>query len=118
MSTVVIGLGGIVATVLVIALMLVTRIKVAGPNEAFIVTGRKGRAVTNPTTGEITTDLSGQKVVMGASVFVIPFVQRLAVLDLTSRQIPVSVPAAISSNGIKCGLEAVAVVKVGGSEDL
>jgi flotillin len=118
MSALLIAVGGIVVTIVLVALLLVSRIKVAGPHQAFVVTGRKGRAVTNPTTGDVTTDLSGQKVVMGASVFVIPFVQRLAVLDLTSRQIPVSVPAAISSNGIKCTLEAVAVVKVGGSEDL
>jgi flotillin len=111
----VIGLAA--AVVLVVALVL-SRIKVAGPNQAFIITGRKGQAVTNPQTGEVTTDLSGQKVVMGASVFVVPFVQRLAVLDLTSRQIPVTVPAAISRNGIGCSLEGVAVVKVGGAEDL
>ena len=118
MTPILIAVGGILVTLVLLALVFVSRIEVAGPNQAFIVTGRKGRAVKNPTTGEVTTDLSGQKVVMGASVFVIPFVQKLAVLDLTSRQIPVSVPAAFSSNGIKCALEAVAVVKVGGSEDL
>ena len=29
------------------ALLIASRFKVAGPNEAFIVTGRKGKAVTN-----------------------------------------------------------------------
>ncbi|MPY91696.1 MAG: flotillin family protein [Acidimicrobiia bacterium] len=109
---------GLIAAVVLVAGLVVSRIKVAGPNQAFIITGRKGQAVTNPQTGEVTTDLSGQKVIMGASVFVVPFVQRLAVLDLTSRQIPVTVPAAISRNGIGCSLEGVAVVKVGGAEDL
>lgn len=55
---------------------------------------------------------------MGASVFVVPFVQKLGVMGLTSRQIGVSVPAAVSANGIRCTLEGVAVVKVGGTEDL
>ncbi len=118
MSPLLIALVGLVATLVLAVGLVLSRIKVAGPNQAFIITGRKGQAVTNPQTGEITTDLSGQKVVMGASVFVVPFVQRLAVLDLTSRQIPVTVPAAISRNGIRCSLEGVAVVKVGGSEDL
>ncbi|HEU5149012.1 MAG TPA: SPFH domain-containing protein [Iamia sp.] len=112
-----IAIAGLVVLVLLLVLLVLTRIKVAGPNEAFIVTGRKGREVTNPETGRLTHDLSGQKVVMGASIFVLPVVQRLAVLDLTSRQLAVSVPAAIAKNGIRCSLEAVAVVKVGGQED-
>ncbi len=105
-------LAGIGLVVLVIAVIgfVITRIKVAGPNEAFIITGRKGKGGGN--------DTSGQKVVMGASVFVVPFVQKLGVMGLTSRQIGVSVPAAVSANGIRCTLEGVAVVKVGGTEEL
>lgn len=110
------ALGGI-GLVILVALVVVTRIKVAGPNEAFIVTGRKGRPVTNPETGEVSTDLSGQRVVMGASTFVVPFIQKLAVLDLSSRQILVRVGSAVSAQGIKCSLEGVAIVKVGGTED-
>ena len=106
-----------VGLLVLVLLFIVSRIKVAGPNQAFIVTGRKGRPVTNPETGEVSTDLSGQKVVMGASVFVLPFVQRLAILDLSSRQITVQVGSAVSANGIRCSLEGVAIVKVGGSED-
>ena len=109
----------IVALALVVAIVVLvaSRFKVAGPNEAFIVTGRKGKAVTNPETGTISTDLSGQKVVMGASTFVLPVVQKLAVLDLSSRQIAVSVGSAVSAQGIKCSLEGVAIVKVGGTEN-
>ena len=105
------------ALVISIAVLVASRFKVAGPNEAFIVTGRKGKAVTNPETGRISTDLSGQKVVMGASTFVLPVVQKLAVLDLSSRQIAISVGSAVSAQGIKCSLEGVAIVKVGGTED-
>ncbi len=117
MTSLLIGLAALVGLVILVVLFVVTRIKVAGPNEAFIVTGSKGQPVTNPETGEITTDLSGQKVVMGASVFVVPFVQRLQSLDLSSRQIIVSVGSAVSANGIRCALEGVAIVKVGGTED-
>lgn len=109
-------IGGVVLLVLVVAL-IVRRIKVAGPNEAFIITGRKGKPVRNTETGKISTDMSGQKVIMGASVFVIPFVQRLHVMDLSSRRISVSISGAVSQHGIKCDLDGVAIVKVGGNED-
>jgi flotillin len=115
----VLAIGGLVlvALIVIIVLGLLSRVKVAGPNEAFIITGRKGKAVVNPETGQVSTDLSGQKVVMGASVFVLPVIQKLAVLDLSSRQISVSVGSAVSAQGIKCSLEGVAIVKVGGTED-
>ncbi|MFV0308903.1 MAG: flotillin family protein [Desertimonas sp.] len=112
-----IGILALLGLIVLIVALVVTRIKVAGPNEAFIVTGRKGRAVTNPETGAVSTDLSGQKVVMGASVFVLPVVQKLASMDLSARQISVGVGSAVSAQGIKCSLEGVAVVKVGGTED-
>ncbi len=117
MPTLVIVVLGVIGLLAVVGLLVLTRLKVAGPNEAFIITGRKGRAVTNPETGAISTDLSGQKVVMGASAFIVPFVQKLAILDLSSRQIAITVGSAVSSHGIKCSLEGVAVVKVGGTED-
>ena len=103
--------------VLLLGLLVVQRVKVAGPNDAFIITGRKGRPVRNPETGQISTDMSGQKVVMGASVFVLPFVQKLHVMDLSSRRISVGIRGAVSAQGIKCDLDGVAIVKVGGNED-
>ena len=54
---------------------------------------------------------------MGASVFVLPVIQKLASIDLSARQISVSVGSAVSAQGIKCSLEGVAIVKVGGAED-
>jgi flotillin len=117
MSSFLIGILLLIGLVVLVVLLVVSRLKVAGPNEAFIVTGRKGRPVTNPETGAISSDLSGQKVVMGASVFVLPVIQKLAVLDLSSRQISVHVASAVSSQGIKVSLEGVAIVKVGGSDE-
>jgi flotillin len=117
MSAILIFILVLLGLVVAIGVLVASRFKVAGPNEAFIVTGRKGKAVTNPETGAISTDLSGQKVVMGASTFVLPVVQKLAVLDLSSRQIAISVGSAVSAQGIRCSLEGVAIVKVGGTED-
>ena len=100
MSPIVIAIIGAVLLVLLIVMVVLSRISVAGPNEAFIVTGRKGRAI-RAADGSLVTDLSGQKVVMGAAVFVMPVVQRLHRLDLSSREIPVAVTAAVSAQGIR-----------------
>jgi flotillin len=116
-SPLVTGIIGAAILLALVAYLIVSRIKVAGPNEAYIITGRKGSPVKNPETGEVSHDMSGQKVVMGASVFVLPFVQRLHVMDLSSRRISVSIRGAVSSQGIKADLDGVAVVKVGGNED-
>jgi flotillin len=111
-----IGIGGAVLLVLLLIMFVLSRIKVAGPNEAFIVTGRKGRAIAS-SDGSRLTDLSGQKVVMGASVFVVPVVQKLQSLDLSSRRIHVEINGAVSKQGIRANLQGVAIVKVGGTED-
>jgi flotillin len=116
-SPLVSGIIGAGLLLIIVAYLIVSRIKVAGPNEAYIITGRKGSPVKNPETGEVSHDMSGQKVVMGASVFVLPFVQKLHVMDLSSRRISVSIRGAVSSQGIKADLDGVAVVKVGGNED-
>ncbi len=108
---------GLVLLLVLVGMLIASRYKVAGPNEAFIVTGRKGKEVRNVETGEISTDLSGQKVVMGGGVFVVPFVQRLHVLDLSSRRIMVQIRGAVSGQGVKLNLDGVALVKVGGNED-
>jgi flotillin len=112
---VLLSIGGAVLLLILLVALIMSRLKVARPNEAFIITGRKGRSVTG-SSGEVSTDLSGQKVVLGASVFVMPVVQKLHKLDLSSRRIPVGIRGAVSSQGIRCDLEGVAIVKVGGTE--
>ncbi|MGX5210886.1 flotillin family protein [Streptomyces violaceus] len=117
MSSVAIAVGGVFVLLVLIALVIVSRYKVAGPSEAFIVTGRRGKKSTDPETGRILTDNSGQKVVVGGGVFVVPFVQQRFTLDLSSRHIPVAVRGAVTLRGVKANLEGVAIVKVGGTED-
>jgi flotillin len=116
-SPVLIAVVGLIVLLALLAALITTRYKVAGPNEAFIVTGRKGKSVRNAETGVASTDLSGQKVVMGGGVFVVPFVQKLHVLDLSSRRIMVQIRGAVSGQGVKLNLDGVAIVKVGGNED-
>ncbi|MFF6783898.1 SPFH domain-containing protein [Streptomyces sp. NPDC012510] len=117
MSPVVLAVAGVLVLLVLLALVVVTRYKVAGPSEAFIVTGRRGKQATDPDTGRVFTDNSGQKVVVGGGVFVVPFVQQRFTLDLSSRHIPVAVRGAVTLRGIKANLEGVAIVKVGGTED-
>jgi flotillin len=111
--------GVVLVVLLVVGGLVASRYRVAGPNQAFIITGRKGRRgpVVNPETGEATHDLSGQRVIIGASTFVLPIIQKLHSLDLSSRRIPVGISGAISAQGIKVDLEGVAIVKVGGTEE-
>ncbi|MFK0294625.1 flotillin family protein [Streptomyces sp. NPDC090442] len=117
MSSVVIAVIGAVVLVVLLALVVITRYKVAGPNEAFIITGRRGKRSTDPETGQVSVDNSGQKVVVGGGVFVVPFVQQRFSLDLSSRHLPVAVRGAVTLRGVKANLDGVAIVKVGGSED-
>src|SRR2546429_6617546 len=110
MSPLIIAIIGAVLLALFIAMFVLSRIKVAGPNEAFIVTGRKGRSI-KAADGTTVTDLSGQKVVMGAAVFVIPVVQRFHKLDLSNRYVPFSVAGAGSAQRIRRVANAVAIRK-------
>ncbi|MFJ3954546.1 SPFH domain-containing protein [Streptomyces sp. Je 1-4] len=117
MSPVIVAVVGVVVLLVLLALVVITRYKVAGPNEAFIITGRRGKKSIDPDTGRVSIDNSGQKVVVGGGVFVVPFVQQKFSLDLSSRHIPVAVRGAVTLRGVKANLEGVAIVKVGGSED-
>ncbi|WP_239472130.1 flotillin family protein [Streptomyces sp. NEAU-S7GS2] len=117
MSPVIVAVVGVVVLLVLLGLVVITRYKVAGPNEAFIITGRRGKKSIDPDTGQVSIDNSGQKVVVGGGVFVVPFVQQKFSLDLSSRHIPVAVRGAVTLRGVKANLEGVAIVKVGGSED-
>ncbi|WP_406286177.1 flotillin family protein [Streptomyces sp. NBC_00209] len=117
MSPVMLAIVGVVVLLFLLALAVITRYKVAGPSQAFIITGRRGKKSVDPVTGRTSIDNSGQKVVVGGGVFVVPFVQQKFTLDLSSRHIPVAVRGAVTLRGVKAHLEGVAIVKVGGSED-
>ena len=60
MSPILIAIAGAVVLVVLLILLILSRIKVAGPNQAFLVTGAKGRSTTDAM-GDVSTDMSGQK---------------------------------------------------------
>lgn len=93
------------------------RFKIATPDEALIITGRKsGPPVINPETGEESTDLSGQRVVIGGGTFVKPVFEQVARLSLASQSFPVTAEDATTKSGVGVTLRSIAVVKVGGTE--
>ncbi|WP_078843315.1 flotillin family protein [Streptomyces albus] len=117
MSPVLVAVVGVAVLLVLLAVIVVSRYKVAGPNEAFIITGRRGKKSVDAVTSRVSYDTSGQKVVVGGGVFVVPFVQQRHVMDLSSRHIPVAVRGAVTLRGVKVDLDGVAIVKVGGDED-
>jgi flotillin len=111
---------GVVALVIVLAvialivlIVLLRGIKVAKPDEAIIVTSRQ----RGPRTGEESDENAGQRVVFGSRVFVKPIVEAHFKLSLRSRQLNVQATAQ-TRDAITIRVNAVAVVKVGGSEQM
>ncbi len=110
-----IGIAAVVGVVLLVALIVLIvvlrGIKVAKPDEAIIVTSRQ----RGPKTGDETDENAGQRVVFGSRVFVKPVVEAYFKLSLRSRQLNVQATAQ-TRDAITIRVNAVAVVKVGGSE--
>lgn len=113
----VVGITGAVLALILVVIIIVKRYRIAEPDEAIIVTGGRGKTTVDPATGRRTTDLSGQKVVQGGGVFVLPFIQKAFVLSLRSRRLTINTTAQTKS-GITINAQAVAVIKVGGTEEM
>ncbi|WP_084767214.1 flotillin family protein [Leucobacter komagatae] len=112
----IVGVFGAVIALVLIALVIIKRYRIAKPDEAIIVTGGKGKEVA-AAQGGTTRDLSGQKVVTGGGVFVLPFVQKSFTISLRSRRLSITTEAQ-TTDGITMQAQAVAVVKVGGTQEM
>lgn len=112
----IVGVFGAIIALVLIALVIIKRYKIAKPDEAIIVTGGKGKPVRDAN-GIINMDLSGQKVVTGGGVFVLPFVQKSFTMSLRSRRLSITTEAQ-TTDGITIQAQAVAVVKVGGTQEM
>lgn len=111
--TTLIVVGIIAVFVIVVLSVLIGGIKVAKPDEAIIVTSRQ-KALKS---GQVETENAGQRVVFGSRVFVKPIVEAYFKLSLRSRQLNVQATAQ-TKDAITIRVNAVAVVKVGGSESM
>ena len=107
-------IGAVILVVLTIAIVFLRGIKVAKPDEAIIVTSRQRRVrdLADPL-----AETAGQRVVFGSRVFVKPIVEAYFTLSLRSRQLNVQATAQ-TKDAITIKVNAVAVVKVGGSESM
>ena len=97
----------VVVLVLVVAYMG-SRYKVAGANEALIISGRREKGPE----GQV-----GLKVVRGQGVIVLPLIHKVGKLHLSARQINVQLSDAVTKQGIKVAVQGVATVKIGSDEE-
>jgi flotillin len=111
-TTLIIVIVAVVILIIIVATLL-NGIKVAKPDEAIIVTSRQKPLKT----GQVETENAGQRVVFGSRVFVKPIVEAYFKLSLRSRQLNVQATAQ-TKDAITIRVNAVAVVKVGGSESM
>jgi flotillin len=107
------GTGVIPILLIVVVLVLVvaymgSRYKVAGANEALIVSGRRERGPEGAV---------GLKVVRGQGVIVLPLINKVGRLHLSARQINVQLSDAVTKQGIKVAVQGVATVKIGSDEE-
>jgi flotillin len=103
-----VGVGGAVVLAIMslgaaIAL-LKTSLKICKPNEILIISGRKykqesGKAV-------------GYRVIFGGRAFVLPIIERVERMDMTTMPIPVEVKNAYAKGGTPLNIQAIANVKV------
>ena len=85
-----------------------SRYKVAGANEALVVSGQRDRA---------TDGRRELKVVRGGGVIVFPLVNKVGRLKLTARQINVNLSDAVTRQGIKVAVQGVATFKIGADNE-
>ena len=113
--TQIVGISVAVVISLIVIIVLLRSIKVAKPDEAIIVTSRQRTPKERAQNAEM--ENVGQRVVFGSRVFVKPIVEAYFKLSLRSRQLNVQATAQ-TRDAITIKVNAVAVVKVGGSEPM
>ncbi|MEM9165162.1 MAG: SPFH domain-containing protein, partial [Cyanobacteria bacterium P01_F01_bin.4] len=99
-SAIVIGLLGIGA----LMLLLKTCLRIANPNEILIISGRKYQ---NQRGQEV-----GYRVIFGGRTLVIPILEKVERMDMTTMPIPVEVTNAYAKGGTPLNIQAIANVKV------
>ena len=106
--------GGVIPVLLIVVVLVLvvaylgSRYKVAGANEALIVSGRRERGPEGAV---------GLKVVRGQGVIVLPLINKVGRLHLSARQINVQLSDAVTKQGIKVAVQGVATVKIGSDEE-
>jgi flotillin len=98
--------------IIIVAVLIVSyigsRYKVAGANEALVVSGQRDQSPDGRRT---------LKVVRGGGVIVLPLVHKVGKLKLTARQINVNLADAVTRQGIKVAVQGVATFKIGADDE-
>ncbi len=106
--------GGVIPIFLAIVIVVLivsyigSRYKVAGANEALIVSGQRDRGPDGR---------RNLKVVRGGGVIVLPLINKVGKLKLTARQINVNLADAVTRQGIKVAVQGVATFKIGADDE-
>jgi flotillin len=106
--------GGVIPIFLIVIIVVLivsyigSRYKVAGANEALIVSGQRAKSPDG------TRNL---KVVRGGGVIVLPLLNKVGKLKLTARQINVALADAVTRQGIKVAVQGVATFKIGADDE-
>ncbi len=95
-----IGLVGIVAAIA----LLKSSLKICKPNEILIISGRKYKQAGSKEVG--------YRVIFGGRAFVLPIIERVERMDMTTMPIPVEVNNSYAKGGTPLNIQAIANVKV------
>ncbi|MFK8183921.1 MAG: flotillin family protein [Phormidesmis sp.] len=102
------GLIGSVALTLIVVGAIMALIKatlrICKPNEILIVSGRKYRQANGKEVG--------YRVIFGGRAFVIPIIERVEKMDMTTMPIPVEVNNSYAKGGTPLNIQAIATVKI------
>jgi flotillin len=98
----------VIVMVVLIVSYVGSRYKVAGANEALVVSGQRDRGPDGR---------RNLKVVRGGGVIVLPLVNKVGKLKLTARQINVNLADAVTRQGIKVAVQGVATFKIGADDE-
>lgn len=93
----------LVSTVVAIALIK-SSLKICKPNEILIVSGRKYKQDSGKEVG--------YRVIFGGRAFIIPIIERVEKMDMTTMPIPVEVSNSYAKGGTPLNIQAIATVKI------
>jgi flotillin len=103
------------AVLVLVALFAAQRYRVAGANEALVISGARGSKVRDEKGDLITVHDQGVKVVVGAGTFTWPLVNKVGRLQLTARQVEIGLAhenAAVTKQGVDVLITGQAMFKI------
>jgi len=103
------------AVLVLLALLAAQRYRVAGANEALVISGARGSKVRDEKGDLMTIHDQGVKVVVGAGTFAWPLINKVGRLQLTARQVEIGLAhenAAVTKQGVGVLITGQAMFKI------